>query len=1215
MPMTPLQVKFHRLIRATKTFDDSYYARRYPELVVQHPDLLEHYILIGERQGRSPNLFFDPVWYRSQKPKVRGDDSLLAHYLTVGDRDGLQPTPGFDPPFVRAALGNEREPALVGFLRARTMGKLVNPSRFFDYGYYYRAYPDIAQARIDGFWHFVNLGADEGRIPAKDFSWFLLRERYQLTGKNSEAFRELMLRWRHLTSNAAAPEQLPSVVLLQEELRGVHRQSSYYEAQQPPPPPGVKRSADVYAFYLTQFHRVRENDAWWGEGFTEWHNVVRGVPRFSGHYQPRVPSALGFYDLDDPRVMPRQVALAKQAGLAGFAFYYYHFGDQRLLERPLDRFIDDKGLDVGFFLIWANETWSRRWDGSESEILLEQKYPPDMPEKLAKDLVRYFADPRYRRIDGRPLLVIYRVSSIPDAKNWLRGLRAAFARHGEEPLIYLSQTFEDRDPGPYGIDGAMEFPPHKHSASLRLYQPSKPFGADPLLRVWDYDAFVDVSLADPHPEYPMIRTCLPSWDNDSRRQGASSIIHGSTPDRFRRWLDALVSRAEKREDGPNIVCINAWNEWGEGAYLEPDRHFGYAYLNAVQSVLRPEEADNVRRIVLVGHDAFAAGSQRLLLNLGNTLRNEFGVQVVFVLLRSDPGYEALVEQYQSIAETILVHGDLDGVAHQLARRGFHHAIVNSAASAAALEPLLEAEFAIIQLIHELPAVFAQLGAGPLLGAAAPKLERVIVATQAISDMLVGAGVPVGRIGQLPQGQYRPVVRLDRSNAREQLLGSADDRPMVVALGYGDRRKGLDLFVAACDALLEAETPMLFVWQGDWDPQLAASLADRAEILIAAGVLRHLPDAPDIDTVLNAGDVYFLPSREDPLPSVAIEAWSVGLPVVAIRGTGGIADLIAGNAELGEIVDGEGIEALTAAIQAALDGGRAPERARWARETFDWPTYVRALLGTLYAAPSVDVAIVGHNHGRFAEARVQSLVRQTLPLHRIAYHDIASTDGSPAAIRAVARRAGARFVAEPPNKGRLFETWSAIARSSDAEFLHLAEGDDWIAPTMIERCVAALREAPQAAYAFVAVEWIDEHDVIIADHRYYPQGVIGDSLADGLPVTPETVLTSQMMVKNPVLTVSSVVWRRTALLALLDDNAADFEKLDFAFDWLLYLRAARAGWSACFVPELLCRHRQHAASFATRDDTSRHATEISRIYAMEQAEALDADRAAYLETLR
>ncbi len=1211
MAMNGLQKKFYRLIRATGVFDIGYYLSANPDVARSGIDPIEHYILWGEREGRAPSRFFDPAWYRQQTSKLPEEHNLLAHYLTVGDRDGLQPMPGFDPDHVRGQVGKGQEPALITFLRLRKAGVAVNPNRFFDHLWYLSQYPDVAAARVEPFIHFLQVGADEQRRPSEGFSWYYFRERFNLAGTNSDVFRQLMLRWKLFDLDTTGGE--PSVAILQENVRANHRRSQLYQDHAAPSPEALKRPCDVYAFYLTQYHRIPENDQWWGEGFTEWHNVVRGLPRFPGHYQPRTPSALGFYDLTDPAVMPRQVALAKQAGLAGFAFYYYDFGSQRLLEKPLERFLSDPSLDIGYFLIWANETWSRRWDGSDAEILLEQTYPDDLAERMAGDLSRHFDDPRYRRVDGRPLFVIYRVSELPDG--FVAQLRAEFGARGHDPLLYMAQTFEDRDPRPFGLDGAMEFPPHKHSRDMRLNLPSRIFVAHPSLRVWSYDDFVAEARKEPPSPFPLIRGCFPSWDNDSRRQGASYIVHGSTPQKFGRWLDMLAHAAERDAEQPPIVCINAWNEWGEGAYLEPDRHFGYAYLNEVQAVLHPSRDTASGRLLLVGHDAFPAGAQRLLLNIARTLKHEFAIEVAFLLLRADRGYDGMLAVYRALADTYVVENNLLATTAMLRERGFSHAIVNSSASAPVLPALADAGIAQVLLVHELPGVLATLRSEPFLREAADKVRRFIVPTSAIASMLHGFGIGEDRTHILPQGQYRPLAPGDRGQAREQLLRGRTVGTLVASLGYGDARKGADLFVAAAEAARAERAPMLFVWQGNWDFATKAQHDERMKRLTAEGYLLHLPDSEDVDTLLHAADVLMLASREDPLPSAAVEAWTVGLPVVALPGAGGVSDFIAADPQLGLLAAEASGEALFAAAgrAAGMEGEEA--RRRWASHGFNWMAYVRGLLLEVHAPPSIDIAIVGHNHGRFAEERVGSLARQSMPARSISYHDIASADGKAGEAARASAAAGIAFVAEPSNQGRLDRTWARLASASDATFFHLAEGDDVVDPTMIERCVEALERAPGAAFAFVGVTWIDSEGSVIADQGGYPASVIGDDVARGGFITAERLLASDFLVRNPILSISSVLWRREVLVRLLAENEGALARLSFAFDWLLYLRAARAGYAAVFIPDLLCRHRQHEDSFATRGDLSRHAREIATIYQLEPAPGAEQRRSAYLRTLR
>jgi glycosyltransferase involved in cell wall biosynthesis len=343
----------------------------------------------------------------------------------------------------------------------------------------------------------------------------------------------------------------------------------------------VAHRLELLAFYLPQFHRIPENDKFWGNGFTEWRQLARGIPRFPGHYQPRVPRDLGFYNLESIDNLRAQVALAKGAGISGFAFYYYWFDGQRVLERPLNLFLASD-LDMPFLITWANENWTKTWDGLESEVLLRQNYNLEDEDALLDDLVRHFSDSRYIRINNRPLFIIYNPKNIPDAPVTIRRWRNILtSKLGDEPLIFMAQTFSEFDPRRYGLDGAIEFPPHKLCESLPGRATPDAYLSEFSGRVIDYDDLVDASLGEDDPDFPLIKTIVPSWDNDARRPNRGLTLEGARPIKYGAWLRALIHRAL---DNPifdtSIVAINAWNEWAEGAYLEPDVYFGSSFLNA-----------------------------------------------------------------------------------------------------------------------------------------------------------------------------------------------------------------------------------------------------------------------------------------------------------------------------------------------------------------------------------------------------------------------------------------------------------------------------------------------------------------------------------------------------------------------------------------------------------------------------------------------------------
>lgn len=346
-------------------------------------------------------------------------------------------------------------------------------------------------------------------------------------------------------------------------------------------------SVKVIAFYLPQFHPIPENDLWWGKNFTEWVNVRKAKPNFNGHNQPRIPADLGYYDLRDDQVMLAQAELARKYGVDGFCFYYYWFGGKRLLEMPIERMLETGSPNFPYCLCWANENWSRRWDGRDQEILIGQQHSPADDRAVILDLIRHFRSPNYIRIDGRPHLIIYRVDLFPDFLATSRLWRDICREQGIGE-IYLSMI-ESHDlvhkgihPSTYGCDAAIEFPP------LNMGVQTHPSGeiVNPNFQgsIGDYRETALNYCARPLPGYTRFRGAMPGWDNTARRQNNGFCFEHSNPGVFQAWLEHILRQTRQQHHGDEkMVFINAWNEWAEGAYLEPDTLYGHAFLEAVKN--------------------------------------------------------------------------------------------------------------------------------------------------------------------------------------------------------------------------------------------------------------------------------------------------------------------------------------------------------------------------------------------------------------------------------------------------------------------------------------------------------------------------------------------------------------------------------------------------------------------------------------------------------
>lgn len=345
----------------------------------------------------------------------------------------------------------------------------------------------------------------------------------------------------------------------------------------------------ILAYYLPQFHPTPENDEWWGRGVTEWTNVSKAVPQFVGHYQPRLPGELGYYDLRVVENISRQVELAQMHGIYGFVYYFYWFDGRRLLESPLDAFLNNPQIKFPFCLCWANESWTRRFDGNSGEILVEQNGSVKSYKTFIESVQPYMKDGRYIRVNGRPLLVVYRPSLIPDCKEVLQYWRSYLkeAGLGNPYLMGVKENTFDEDLLELGFDAQSEFHPgtvFRHSKNISR---ERDYLRDDFLgSVFDYADLVEQKKYFRFQARKLHRAVMPMWDNTPRRNNAPMVFHNSSPTLYGQWLrDVLEETRRNRELDAPFVFINAWNEWGESAYLEPDRKYGYAYLRATRDAL------------------------------------------------------------------------------------------------------------------------------------------------------------------------------------------------------------------------------------------------------------------------------------------------------------------------------------------------------------------------------------------------------------------------------------------------------------------------------------------------------------------------------------------------------------------------------------------------------------------------------------------------------
>lgn len=1186
-------------------FDADYYLTNNPDVAQAGVDPVLHYCSQGWREGRDPQPGFSTAYYLEANADVREADVCpYWHYIVAGKNEGRLPRPDgaaekassniakvglekpdslddyffglvqesglFDPAWYLAHYGEKY--AITGNPLAHYLAHGVtlstNPSPGFDTAYYLKANPDVAASGFHPFLHYLCQGHREGRLPRP--------------------------------------------LLDQGDLEAYHVEPAQYVPRLPADAPPVEKAVRVIAFYLPQFHPIPENDAWWGEGFTEWTNVRPARPLFEGHYQPHVPdNFLGYYDLRDTSVMRKQIELARQYGIEGFCFYVYWFAGKRLLETPVDNYLADPSLDLPFCICWANENWSRRWDGSEHEILMAQEYSDAHDLEFIADMAKYLRDPRYIRVEDKPLLIVYRPNLFPDMRKTAGRWRQWCREHGlGEICIAYVQSFENSPPGKYGLDAAIEFPPSgafMQPLSVSGIKTEENFSG----HVCDWRALV--KYAESKSDVPdwLWRGATPSWDNTPRRKAAGTIFFRNSPRMFERWLKAIFQETLRRIQAPSrrLVFINAWNEWAEGAHLEPDQCHGYAWLNAVraahQGAIRP-------KVLLVSHDAHPHGAQMLCLHIAKNLSQALGYAAHMLVL----GEGRLLGKFGEIA---VVHrldlhadspGQIDTLLVHLRQQSISCAIVNTAVSGLLVPHLKRHGFAVVSLIHELPGILESYKLQAHAQAIAEHADKVVFAApQVRAGFEAFLGKPLAQAVIRPQGLYQRSWL--KSGADKQALGQQvreelgipPECKIVMCAGYADRRKGFDLFVRIGIEVMQRRPDVYFLWVGHHERgffEQSLALADEAG-LRERFLFTGLVEEPQ--PYYLASDLYALTSREDPFPSVVMEALDALTPVIAFRDCGGFEALLGRGC--GVLVAKEDWRAFAQAVLELLDDTvQAQAMARLGRDIVEQELNFRHYVFDLLALageplPRVSAIVPNYRYARYLHERLKTVAGQTLPLFELIVLDDASPDDSAQVAREFLWQCDLpwRLEVNPANSGNVFRQWRKGLELARGDYVWIAEADDLAHPEFLDRIVRKMEETG-AVLGFCDSWQIDENGERLGDsYKPYVNEENPGAFDQSFVIEGREFLEKYLSIKNVILNVSGVVFRRNALQAAIDRIGDELFEYKVAGDWRIYIELCATGGKVVYEAEPMNGHRRHRTSVTHALDAQRHVQEIERMHAL------------------
>jgi glycosyltransferase involved in cell wall biosynthesis/SAM-dependent methyltransferase len=1106
---------------------------------------------------------FDEGWYRhNYRERLTSKTDVVLHYLVSGAAQGLC------------------------------------PNEVFNTTWYLEENPDVKAAAINPLVHYIQAGWKEGREPNLHFCpRAYLRANPDVAAAGVEPLAHYL--------RAGIKEKRPLEPGEVEEFSTLPEDSSHW------PAPDVR----LIAFYLPQFHRIPENDAWWGEGFTEWTNVRRGKPQFPEHYQPHVPhSAVGQYDLTDDSVLERQVEMARRFGIYGFCFHHYWFGGKRLLEMPVERLLRTGRPDFPFCVCWANENWTRRWDGDDREVLMEQRHTPETDELFIHDLLPALRDKRYIRVKGQPILIVYRPLLLPEPvatfERWRRICRAQGVR---ELFLAGVQGFGFADPRALGMDAVIEFPPHipdLEPVPNQKYEARNRFQG--LLLDFEQARSIILSRRTPRP-FPLFRGVMPSWDNTARRQEQSTIFVNATPQNYYRWLQPIVRETRTRyQSDERLVFINAWNEWAEGCHLEPDERHGFAWLNATRRALLPGDcfatagatgtelrvtvANGSPYVLVIAHDACRAGSQNLLL----TLLREWNRSRPFLFRLILVGDGVLRSQFEALCPT-LVLADLPEPTRRKAMLDRFLATPpeiiysNTVVNGRILEELHYLQRPVVTHVHELQKAIEQW---------APR--EIMAATLRCSDQFIAVSEPVAqnlqaRHGVRPEAittinafieTTQPETRTADSFRQE--LGVTPKEVVVFGCGTTDWRKGPDLFLETAARASALDVRLRFFWIGGGSPRERTALDKQLSDRNLQDRFRFLGELTDPKPYFTAGDIFFLSSREDPFPLVALEAAHAGLPIVCFAGAGGIPAFV--ETDCGKVVPFEDINAAAAAIVEFAQneqlrrrcGGCAKAKVARRHAAPRAAEHIADLLDRFRRTPHpgrveaptddplVSVIVPNYNHARFLPERLNSILKQEVQNIEILLLDDASDDHSLSLLEDFARQdPRARVLANECNSGSAFKQWKRALSQARGRYVWIAESDDSATPGLLRTLLQSLESDSELVLAYVESRMIDEEGNDLGLPLAWTDDISAKRWRADYKNDGKAEIWQALTVKNTIPNASAVVFRSIPGLAELVD-----ESMTLCADWLFWVRLCHRG-SIAYSSRPLNLWRQNTSHARTR----------------------------------
>ena len=1114
---------------------------------------------------RSSDLF-NSDWYLAQNPDVKNNSINPAmHYLKFGGFEGRDPGPKF------------------------------SSKKYLELN------EDVNKAKINPLLHYLLFGQKEGRSTLNNENLSLKKKKEHF--KSGSVFNQYKAIYTKNLHNSN-----------REKLSEFVNYTQYNFNQNSLP---VK----LIAFYLPQYHPIKENDEWWGKGFTEWRNVVKGVPNFVGHYQPHIPGELGFYDLRIPEVQEQQIKLARNFGVYGFCFYYYWFSGKRLLDRPIFQYLNNQDLDFPFCLCWANENWTRTWDGANQDILIEQKYKTNDVEEFIRDISPFLKDNRYIKVDGKPLLLIYRVNEIPDPKEWSKRIRIESRKLDIGELCLAAvQSFGIKNPHHYGMDIAVEFPPHHLGEAEIDSKTFKIINQEFSGKIFDYKKATELMINKEDGNYTLYKTIMPSWDNTARRQNNPHIFVNSNPEAFQKWLfDAInYSRSHNKKD-QNIVFVNAWNEWAEAAYLEPDQWYGYAYLDKIAKTLklmsRRNQTIGAWKILFIAHDAVKAGAQLSLLNILRWFNFHTNINTKILLLKGGE----LLSSYQSVSD-VMLYKDIRDLSIEkriekiIAFCEGKPALIyaNSTVSGKVFSWINKLDVPIVTHVREMGDSINRY-ANDWIADILKYSSKYFFCSDAVQKYFLQKHNIEPEESFVLYSFIESSGKFIKKNSDEikehrEMYGIEKDKFIIFGCGVGmPYRKGADLFIDTIAKLRQKNIEGFHAyWIGEFDSTeqhknhgLWQDHLDRIEKENLGDYVTFLGTKDNPRDYFNLGDLFLLTSREEPLGRVVLEAADCGLPIICFDNSGGGYEFVKKCQNISvpfentEIM-AEKVNLLMKEKELRLHMGLRASRLLNDQYSSNkiGPQILSHCRKIAQKKPAVSIILTSYNHEKYLKKRLESIFNQTFLDFEVIMLDDASKDGSVNILREYEQYLNVQLIVNRTNSGKPISQWFKGLELAKSDLIWIAESDDYCELDFLEQLIDAFQD-PEVKLAYSCSNIVNEEDIIRGsyDQTRYLKSLSVDKWNSTYCVDAQREINDGLGIKNTILNMSSMLFKR---FDMDEEFKNTILSMSSSGDTFFILNAIRDG-KVFYNASRLNYHRRHSQSIVGKLLVNKNPKEVERFF--------------------